>query len=228
MRAMNVLRSAGLAIALTAGLVSAGEAQVSPRQFQLTPFGGMLWVDESSALKDAASFGVEAIYYVNDWIGIGLGGSYTRTKTDGTFFPPLKTNLGESIDTTIVISQDLSILSYGIVAKLGIGIGRLNPYIAGGVGGYGMYLDPQSNDGLVFIHDLAFEVGGGLHFRISDRAGVRLNARDIIFTGYDRDRLNPVNPFFWGDFDPSTVPAKESTVHNIRVDFGFSYVPSRP
>src|SRR5690606_38405002 len=124
-------------------------------------------------------------------------------------------------------SQDVRVTTFGVVAKLGLQAGRFSPYLAGGVGGYALFLDPQSNNGPASFGDFGLEVGAGAHFRISDRAGVRLNVRDLIFTGFDRDRLNPVAPAFWGDFDPSSVPEEKATLHNIRVDLGFSYVPAR-
>ena len=62
----------------------------------------------------------------------------------------------------------------------------------GGVGRYTMFLDPQVMRSSETVGSTAFVVGGSLGYALTESAGIHLGVRDYIFTGYDRDALNPV------------------------------------
>jgi len=107
-------------------------------------------------------------------------------------------------------------------------VGRLEPYVGAGVGAVTVNNDPQQADDNASYTTGQFQVGGGLGFRVGRSTSVRLDLRDYVFTSWDRDRLNVVNPTFQNTLFPSAngnPPAEKSTVHNIRLAIGFSYVP---
>ncbi|MBI4540641.1 MAG: outer membrane beta-barrel protein [Gemmatimonadetes bacterium] len=218
---------AGIAAALAAAPLAVAYAQVRTGTFQVTPYAAFLSPDNSSAIRDAGMVGIEAAYYFAPSFAVGVTGNFGRSKSDGTYFGAARFPLGDSL-VTLHIDQKLSIATYGAIAKVGLSVGRLSPFVAGGVGGYFLFLDPQSNDKPVTVSDLGFEVGGGFHLALTERAGIRADLRDLVFTGYDRDALNLVNPRFRTDtFLEGAPPPEKATIHNVRVSFGFSYLSGR-
>lgn len=225
------MRSLRLMVPMAVCLVAfatAAQAQVETGNFQLTPYGGLFRADESSALKDAPIVGLEAVYYFSPALAIGLTGNFARGESDGSYFPAARWNVGPDTTRLFHVGQDLSIVTYGAVAKLGLTAGRLTPYAAAGVGRYTLFLDPQSNNRPVTTGGLSFEAGAGFHVALSERAGIRLDVRDLVFTDFDREDLYPVDERFRTDiFLVAEPPAAKSTIHNIRAAIGFTYVPGQ-
>ncbi|MBI4410375.1 MAG: outer membrane beta-barrel protein [Gemmatimonadetes bacterium] len=222
------LRAQALTIAFLSGFAAAAPAQVASGQFQLTPYGGFLWADKSAALDDAPVVGLEGVYYASTNIAFGFYGSFTRGQSDGSYFPAMQWDVGPDTTRLFHVGQDLSIATYGGVLKLGMTFGRIAPYVAGGIGGYTFFLDPQSNDQPQVMSGTTFEAGGGFHLGLTQRTGLRVDVRDVVFTDYDRDKLNPVQERFRSTvFLHARPPAAESTVHNLRAAIGFTYLPGR-
>lgn len=227
MRPQTTVRAAAVALALLALPLAVAHAQVRAGSFQLTPYGALLTPDNSSALKDGVMLGIEAAYYVTTNIAVGVTGNFGRSESDGTYFGAAVFPLGAGLDT-VQVDQKVSIATYGAIAKLGISAAQFSPFVAGGIGGYFLFLDPQSNDAPVTISGLGLEVGAGFHLALSDRTGIRADVRDLIFTDYDRDVLNVISPRFQTDlFLKGQPPGEKSTIHNLRLSFGFSYLPGR-
>ena len=225
---MTLFRATVPAMALLLACSGGVAAQVEQGRLQVTPYAGFFQADNSSALKDAAMVGIEAVHYFTPIVGIGLIGNFARAESDGSFFPAMRWDVGPDTSFLLHVGQDLTVVTYGVVAKANFRAGRLAPYAAGGITGWTIFLDPQSNDSPQDVGGFGFELGGGVHFALSERAGIRFDVRDMIFTDFNRDDLNPVDPRFQTDvfLVPEPPPAK-STIHNIRATLGFTYVPAR-
>lgn len=224
---MRLFRAAVPVMALLLASAGGVAAQVEQGRLQVTPYAGFLRADNSSALKDAAMVGIEAVYYFMPTVGVGLTGNFSRAESDGSYFPAMRWDVGPDTSFLLHVGQDLTIVTYGLIAKANFRAGRLAPYAAGGVIGWTLFLDPQSNDSPQDVGGVGFELGGGVHFTLSERAGIRLDLRDLVFTDFNRDDLNPVDPRFQTDvFLVPDPPAAKSTIHNIRATIGFTYVPA--
>lgn len=222
---MKALRTIGLVTALGLCVAAGADAQVSQGRLQITPNGGLLLADNAAALNDPAIVGIEAVYYPTQYVAFGINANFARAESDGSFFPAMQWDVGPDTTRLFHVGQDLSILTYSALLKAGFPVGRLTPYAAGGVGGWTFLLDPQSNDRPTRMSDVLFELGGGLHFGVGETVGIRLDVRDLIFTGYERDDLYPVHERFQSDvFLEPLPPEAKSTVHNIRLSVGFSYL----
>ena len=220
---MKIVRTLGLTAALAACVAVSSYGQVQPGRLQVTPYAGVLLMDNASALNNMPILGIEGLVYANQNVGIGFYGSYSQGESDGSFFPAMRWDVGPDTTLLIHVGQDVSALTYGAIAKLGLDAGRLSPYVAGGVGGYTVFLDPQSNDRPRRMGDFMYQFGGGFHYSIGESVGVRLDVRDLIFTGFDRDDLYPVAELFQTDvFLEAMPPEAKSTIHNISLTIGFT------
>ena len=231
------------ALAATAVLASTAGAQVVEREFTITPRGGYMTFDRASSIEDAATLGLDATYNVNRFFGIGTALSYARPGTRGEdFIARLNDGLLERGDTSFfyAVSQPLNIIDLAMNATLRLPLaGRISPFVTGGAGVYAVYLDPQVNRGNDKFSRMSFNVGGGVNVRLGDRVGLQLDARNVTFLNYDRDRLRPTDinrfagdPLFtfqnyeYPDAFPAP-PAAKSTVNNLSFNFGFTYTPRR-
>lgn len=217
---------AGLAV-LALGVTGGLGAQVVPHQFQIGPRAGTISYDAASGIKSGTLMGVDAAYFITRNLGIGFVLDLSRPETDGSFFPAELT-FG---DTTFVyeVTQPLTIINVQLQGVLAFPMGRLAPFLTGGVGTYRIFMDPQAAKGNRSFTATSFSVGGGVNLRVAASSGFRLEVRDQIFSSFDRDRLNPVDPRFRPQrFQElvSTPPAEKSTVHNIAFALAFSFVPA--
>lgn len=182
---------------------------------------------EASSLESGAFVGLDALFHVTDRLKIGPTAEYVRTETDGAFFPQ-QVAFGADSSRVFETGQRISVLQFGGIARFELMPDeRFNPYVMGGAGGYTLYLETQSNDGFSRVTDVQFQFGGGVHWAVSDAAGVQIDVRDVVYTNFDRSALDPINPgpgVMRLDPDPS-LPDAEETVHNIRFSIGLSYVP---
>ena len=215
-------------LALVASLVctSAAGAQAVAGQFTVSPRGGALLFDRATGLENAGHIGVDATYSLSRFLGVGLNLSFARPQTRGSDF------VGALFigDTTFLVkvTQPVTLVNAGLSATLQTTAGRFNPYLTGGAGMYTLYLDPEVEQNASRFQRLSILVGGGVDFRVAERVGILLDVRDLIFTNFDRDRLNPLtaagrNTRFLEDFP--TPPAKKPTAHNAMISIGFSFIP---
>jgi hypothetical protein len=226
------------AILATLALASAGGlgAQVVPRQFQIGPRGGSISFDDASCIQSSGALGVDAAYFLNRTFGIGFVLDLARPVTEGSCFPA-EFSFG---DTVFVyrVQQPLTVLNAQIQGVASFTMGRLSPFVAFGVGSYQMYLDPQVDGAPSSFSDLAYSFGGGVTVRTSETSGIRFEIRDNVFTNFDREKLNPIDPRFRANrTDPFytqprfprlvTVPTDpKETLHNWTFMVAFSFVPA--
>lgn len=201
-------------------------AQAPEGTFVVTPMGGYGLIDEASALDPMVMGGIDAMYRHASGITLGLGGSVARAKTQKDFFPRARLVFGARTELHDV-QQPVFLYTYR--GQVGYHVrGRLGPYVVGGVGGYAVYTDPEQNRGARFKHALHFAVGGGIDLALEERSGLRIDIRDLVYTKWDRELLNPVAPAVRDDFFPEyrpTPPEPKETIHNIVISIGFNFVP---
>ena len=232
-------------LAASAGLVglAAGSA-LAQTQSQVTVAvrGGYESFDRAASLDKAATIGLDAMYGVNKWLSIGPVLSLGRPQSTGKDFVTALTygvlNLG---DTTsfYYVTQPVTLIDGGLNVRVQLPGAKLSPYATGGIGGYAMFLDVQQNRGEKHKTGLGFNIGAGLLYSLSDRAGITFDVRSTTFTDYDRSvldaRNSPTNSsasalvgrientVYQEEF--ATPPKSKSTVTNFTFSFGFSYVP---
>jgi hypothetical protein len=218
-----------LVLAATVVAAGAAGAQVRAGQTLVTPRIGAVAFDKASGIEAGGFVGVEATYALTSMFSIGAGLSVAQANTRGEDFISTLT-FG---DTTYLyqVTQPLSVLNAEVVgmARLPFTFAdRFSPFLTAGVGGYTLYLDPQQNAGPRRFARMSGSVGGGLNIALGRAAGIQLDVRDMIFTDYKRDRLNPTEARFTGIRFPEDVPvppkAKE-IVHNLMFSLGFSFRP---
>ena len=206
-------------VALAAGPAAAQNFEIGPR------LGYVKWKGETG-LKDAAMLGVDAVYRLNSRLGIGVRFDVARPGTDGNYFPAEMTFGG---DTTLIfaISQPVTVLQYGAIARVETG-GSLSVFAKGGAGARTITLDPQAAAGRVSETDWAFSVGGGIRFRSGGGTTVSLEVQDLVYPNFDRESLSPVEPRFRPRRFPDVVPLQpefDGTAHNIYASIAFTFTP---
>ena len=211
-------------------------AQMPAAGWAVEARAGAQLFDNSSALETGASLGVDALYFFNPRLGVGPAIDYVMTKSDGEFFVEALP-FGPDSTRIFQVGQVVSALNYALVGVFDIlPESRYAPYVALGGGGYRLYLDAETNNAPRRVDGGLIQAGGGIRFSLSDAAGVRLDARDMIYLGYDRDQLDPRDARYANCGPPPStvcfpgenadVPDEKSTIHNFRISLGFTYVPS--
>lgn len=215
-----------LLVATALAVPGAASAQMATGQFSVTPRGGYMTFDNSSGIDDAPYIGVDANYIVSPYLTIGTGLLVSRPQTNGDYFLA-QLSFG---DTTFYLAaeQPLTLIDAGLNAQLRYPGDRITPFAVGGIGYYTLDLDPQVEGRPERSSDISGMLGAGVHFRLGEQVGIQLEVRDLIFTGFDRDALNPVSAAFGNtrypeDFAPP--PEAKETVHNLMFGIGFSFVP---
>jgi len=210
----------GVALAaLAAGPATAQQFEIGPR------LGYVKWKSETG-LKDAAMLGVDAMYHINNNLGIGAVFNLSRPGTDGQYFPAEMTFGG---DTTLVfaVSQPVTVMQYGVQAQFEVG-GAIAVFAKGGAGGRTFTMDPQASFGRLSLTDWAFNAGGGVRFRAGGSTSVTLEVQDLIYPNFSRQSLNPVENRFLPTRFPDVVPYQaeyDGTAHNIFASIAFIFTP---
>jgi hypothetical protein len=223
--------------ALTLGLAGALSAQAGARQFHVGPRAGNIQYEEVSGLKSSGILGFEANYFLTRNLAIGMLIDASRPQTDGKFFPAELSFR----DTTMIfeVSMPVTVVNAQVQGVLQYELGRIAPFVTGGVGVYKLYLDPQVATLPTTITNLSLSLAGGLNLRTGSSSAVRLEIRDHIYTDFDREQLNPVDPRYrLNEGRLSTAPparfperippppASKSTLHNLTLLVGFSFMPA--
>jgi hypothetical protein len=230
-------------VAVCLGLAAGAAHAQNASQVTVSVRGGQTKFDRAASLDPAVMLGLDTFYGVNKWLSIGPVLSLTRPNTTGADFISVISygvlNLG---DTTSFFkaSQPVSVLDAALNVRVQLPGKKLSPYATGGIGGYAMFMDIQSNRGERHKTGVAFNVGAGVLWALSDRAGITADVRSTTYTDYDRVALDPrfqgaqINTtlapskveqtLFAENFKPA--PKAKSTVTNFTFAFGFSYVPA--
>ena len=213
---------------------SVDRGAVPIHQFVITPRAGYLTFDRAAGLKAGGTLGVDVQYMFTRSFSVGTDFSFARANTRGEDFPAALTyGLASTGDTTFIfnVTQPVSVVDALIAAVYRApSFGRVSPYVTGGGGIYALYLDPEANNGPKRYVKPSMMAGAGLEFRISRIAGIQLDARDKIFTKYDRDRLRPTDVKRFGNplyLEGHSLPPKpKSTLNNFMFSIGFTFSPS--
>lgn len=229
------------ALAFAAGPVA---AQDGAGAFHVSPHVGYTLYKEATGLKPGVNFGMDALYFFSKNIGVGVLLDFARPSTDSSFFPVEMSFGGSSFPdnpdgATFIygVSMPVTIAQYQLMAQFQFG-DRFQPFINAGVGGYTMYLDPQVALGNENFTNLGFSAGLGFSFEASSYASIRLEARDYVFTKFDRANFQVQNLVYdWtvstGSFNqpvryPDVLPAQEEfsgSAHNWNISLGFTFTP---
>lgn len=217
-----------LALGLGLGLPGIARAQAGEGGQRVSANGGWVMYDQASAIKDGVAGGVELSYPLFAGLAVGPRLFVSRTESDGTYFKPAEFDFGPEITRLYSVSQHLFIFGYGLTGRWTVNVGGVAPYAVGGAGGYTLFLDAQKNARPRSTSGLRLEAGAGIDLRLAQGLGLRLEARDEIFTDFDREILNPVSSRFQSTRFPEAAgipPVPKETVHNIALNLGFTYTP---
>lgn len=217
---------------------------VQQGNFDINIGGGVILHENASALQSISpNLYLKARIFATENIGVGFSMNYSRTKTDDDVFPLGQFDFGTADSTTFrTMQQPVSLFMYQVLGTLGTTAGSLYPYLQVGLGGYTIYLDPQQNEGAIRETDLMLSFGGAVKFNLSGSSSIELSAFDYIWTGFDREALNPTldrtcreSGFnqFRGTVCPNerfpylnpTPPEEKSTIHNIVISATFGFIP---
>lgn len=235
-----VLGAAALALAATPAAAQGGAGS-----FRVGPRGGYTLYKAATGLRPTVNFGLDAMYFVTPNIGVGVLLDYARPQTDSSYFPaempfgasstPLNP---DGITYIYAIQQPVTIAQYQLLAEFRFG-DRFQPFIAGGAGGYTLYLDPQVANGNNHFTHLGLSAGVGFAYQAGNAAAIRLEARDFIFTSFSRSELDVATfqhnwsidsgsfyrPVRFPDVLPAQDPFESSVAHNWQVALGFTFTP---
>lgn len=215
---------------------TAAPAQVAGR-YQVSAMGAWTQWDESSGLEDAVAGGIDARYFLTGNLGAGFYFQASRPNTDGTFFPLVRLDFGDTV-LVYTVAQQVGSFDLGVQAFYRVVIGsRLAVVGFGGGGIYAFSVDPQQADfprrpGTFdrFFYEPEYTFGGSLDIALGQNAGFRVEVRDLVYADFDRDRFNLSDPLFREENLPHPrleLPEKKDTIHNLRYTVGFTFVPGR-
>jgi hypothetical protein len=217
-------------VAALAGALSAPALVAQPRVDVTTRIGGLKF-DRAASLETSAFLGLDATYRINPNFSLGSELNVTQAKTTAEdFITSLTFGVPLSGDTTTFFGtgQAANVIQASLMGVFRASSGRLVPFALAGAGYYGIFLDPQINRGSRQFNGFSGTVGGGILYQLSQSAGIQLDVRDLIFTSYEANRLDPANgrnPNIWFIEDFAPPPDRKSTVHNIAFSLGFRYTP---
>lgn len=219
--------------ALTFG-ATALHAQIVPKQFTVTTRLGTMRAERAASLDPAANLGLDAEYALNKWFGIGSSIDVSRGNTtrkdflERLVFGNAAQAGGDSVYYQY-LGQPVNTVNLGLFGLARYPGKRVSPFVMAGVGTYVMLLDAQVNGKETRSSDMSYTGGIGVWIKLSDRAGIQLDARSVSYQGYNRQFLNPaagrkelVNPL---PEDFPVPPAAKKTAMNTMLSIGFRYVP---
>jgi hypothetical protein len=222
-------------------MASAAQAQTTPGKYGVGAHIGYTSFDKGTGLANAPFFGVDGAYQTpwNPLKKIGLGNTdfsigfmfaASRPLTRDDQFPVVALDYG---DTTFLytVAQRITLLQSGVTAGAGLhATDKIRIYAFGGVGAYTMFLDTRQNlKNQSFNHQMEL-LGGGVDYALSQSIGVRFELRAAIFSGYDRNRLDPTVGYARDQRIRDELPPPDpASVRpwNPQMSIVFQYVPSR-
>ena len=225
----------GACLAALALVASTAGAQAEPKRFSVGAQAGRYMFDKAAGLEDASFAGIDATYQLPTAPfaggrrlepGIGFYANVALPVTSYDQFPVVAFDFG---DTTFLkgVSQRTRLIEYGAQGTLGTTIGRIRPYLLGGIGMYAQTVDPRQQ-GLKSRSQPAYSIGGGINYVVSQALGFRVDARNVTYSKYDRGFLDPTVAYTVDRriMDELAPPVRaKSTINNLRLAIVFSYVP---
>lgn len=213
-------------------ITSPAAAQSRDGQFTVTTRSGYIDWGRKTSLQGSPFIGLDAEYGLRRFFSLGTSLLVARPNTRGEDFLTTQTyGVGTSGDTVLVYgaSQAVSLVNGEVLATLRYPVSRLTPFVAGGIGYYGMFMDPQVSGASRRSNGMSGTLGAGVGVRLSERAGLQFDVRNLTFFDYDRLRLDPTNgrnsyrTLFGEDF--AAPPAQSKRVNSLVFTIGFRYIP---
>jgi outer membrane protein W len=224
--------AAAVTLVVAAGATAApAGAQAQVGQWSVAARGGMINFERASSIEPSPYVGLDADYGLNNLFTLGTTVTVSRPKTHKEdFLTSLTYGQGTTGDTTFFynVGQTMSMVEAEFSGTLRYPVGRFTPFAIGGVGYYGLFLDPQINNGVKRQDGMSFSVGAGFLVKLSERAGLQFDARNLTLTNFSQSALDPAggrnpNVLFPEDF-PVRPEAKKS-INNLVWSIGFRYIP---
>ncbi|MFO7261497.1 MAG: outer membrane beta-barrel protein [bacterium] len=216
-----------LAVFAASPLAAQGEQQ---GQFEVSTFLSWQRFDEAAALENGPAAGLEVMYFARPAVAVGGYLSVGRPKTRGEYFPLVGLKFEDSTFFYLP-DQTVTQIGFGIAGLLRFAsLEPFAPYVTAGAGRTRFFMDPEQNRGIRSESVATWMLGGGVQYSSGGGVGLRLDVRDEIFTGFDREIFSVVDPLYIDRTMPHpnpSIPEAKSTVHNIRVSLAFSFVPRR-
>ena len=224
------LPALGLAVSLC--LAGSARAQESGRTFSVTTRAGGITFDRAASLRPAPALGVDAVHGLSRLFAIGISTTVSRPNTRAEdFLTAITFGIPTAGDTIFFyeVAQSVNLVEGNLMLQARMPVGRLTPFLTAGAGYYSIFVDPQLNNARKRrFGGASFALGGGATFRLSPRAGIQLDVRDMIMTNFDAEALDPTggrNRNIWFPEDFSTVPTRKKSLNNLMFSLGFQYLP---
>jgi outer membrane protein W len=228
----RVLNSIAL-LALTAAAVG---AQVQPKRFSVTTRVGTITPERSASMDVGGVVGLDTEYSFNKYVALGTSLDVSRSNTHGEdFIARLRygnpaTGGGDTVYYQY-LSQPVNTFNLGLYGSARYPMGKLAPFVMGGVGNYTMLLDTQVAGKAARRNNMSFTFGAGAWYALNERTGIQLDVRSLTMQKYDRKFLDPSsgkspNNVFPEDFP--AIPSAKNTAQNTVITLGFRYIPGAP
>lgn len=229
------LRQSSVLVGLAAIALSASTlgAQIQNKSFSVTTRLGAVTPERSASLDAGGLVGLDTEYSFNKYFGLGASLDVARSNTRREDFIARLRYGNPAVgggDTVFYqyLSQPVNTINFGVFGLARFPIGKLAPFVMGGVGNYTMLLDTQVSGRAARKNDMSYTFGGGAWYQLTDRTGIQVDVRSLVLQKYSRAFLDPSNgrspnTVFPEDF-PS-VPAAKNTAQNTVITLGFRYIP---
>lgn len=214
-------------------------AQAPRNQYNIGAHASYLRFRSATGLANAPAAGFDATYRFGfsplsavspeSDFGIGLSFVASRPLSRGDQFPLVLLDFGDTTQL-YAVNQRITLLHYGVQTVLGVPFGRMRVYGVAGAGAYTMQFDTRQNLAPKSYTGGMLQFGGGIGFSVSPALGFRIEARDVMFLGYDRDRLDPTVAHARDQRIRDAVNPPDVTwdkPQNLQMSVVFSYVPAR-
>lgn len=213
------------------------EAQTQAKMFDLGVQFGRQTFDKGTALESTPFVGLAATYEIpwnpltfaikRSTFGIGVAVDVSRPVTDGTQFPAVAFDFG---DTTFLyaVAQRITLVQAALQAVAGVPVGKARVYALAGTGIYSMFLDPRAERrNQKVTHPLA-TFGAGFNYPLTSSIGLSAQARAVTFTQYDRSQLDATVGYIQDRRIVDALPpphATSKTPTNMQFALVFQYIP---
>jgi hypothetical protein len=213
------------------------EAQTQAKMFDLGVHIGQQSFDKGTALESTPFVGLSANYELpwnplklaikGSTFGIGLALDVSRPVTDGTQFPVVAFDFG---DTTFLyaVSQRITLVQTSLQAVAGFPIGKARVYGLVGTGIYSMFTDPRAERHNHKVTQPMATFGGGFNYPLTSSIGFSAQARALTYTKFDRSELDATVGYIQDRRIRDALPAPNATTKNptnLQYSLVFQYIP---
>lgn len=235
---MSHIRPAGsvslpaLALAVSLGFAASASAQEAARTFAVTTRAGGITFDRAASLRPTPALGLDAVHSLTRNFAIGVSTTVARPSTRSEdFLTAITFGVPTAGDTIFFyeVAQSVNLVEGNLMLQARAPLGRITPFLSAGAGYYSIFVDPQLNNARKRrFGGPSFALGGGATIRLTERAGIQFDIRDMIMTNFDASALDPTdnrNPNIWFPEDFPTRPTRKKSINNLMFSLGFRYLP---